>query len=318
MALGLPLRRRASRCSSIRQGRQSPRRHRRTAPLSPSPAQQLPCDSARRSIPARGRHRGLIVQSAIRRDHAGQPTSTTHRPGPGRSLRPADLAPGYVYLVTVGDVRDLAGNRAVGGSWTIKRVLPAVCDRGGDSQRGGCRLVRPAGRGRRHPAGRVAGARCPGGWRDRVRAGSLGRAEWRPVRPHHDADTEHLVSSELCGHRDHAGPSASVQVLVRRKVALLGPGSSVTRTAVAGRSVTLTAQVGPAGVAPVSFQLYRYDAARRNYVLSRSFGRTTDLLGRARLTWTPAAGRFAWRLVASPTADYANNATPLYRWSVSP
>ncbi len=112
--------------------------------------------------------------------------------------------------------------------------------------------------------------------------------------------------------------SASVQVLVRRKVALLGPGSSVTRTAVAGRSVTLTAQVGPAGVAPVSFQLYRYDAARRSYVLSRSFGRTTDALGRARLTWTPSAGRFAWRVVVSPTADYANNATPLYRWSVSP
>ncbi len=82
--------------------------------------------------------------------------------------------------------------------------------------------------------------------------------------------------------------------------------------------MTLTAQVGPAGVAPVSFRLYRYDAARRAYVLSRSFGRTTDVLGRARLTWTPSAGRFAWRVAVSSTADYANNLSPLYRWSVSP
>ena len=111
--------------------------------------------------------------------------------------------------------------------------------------------------------------------------------------------------------------SASVRVLVRRKVSLLGAGSATTRTAVAGRPVVLTAQLSPAGVAAVSFQLYRYDTARGRYVYVRSFGRTSDLLGRARLTWTPSAGRFAWRVAVPSTVDYANNLSPTYRWSVS-
>ena len=111
--------------------------------------------------------------------------------------------------------------------------------------------------------------------------------------------------------------SASIRVLVRRKVSLLGAGSATTRTAVAGLPVVLTAQVGPAGAVAVSFRLYRYDTTRGRYVYVRSFGRTSDLLGRARLTWTPSAGRFAWRVAVASSVDYANNMTPLYRWSVS-
>ncbi len=229
-----------------------------------------------------------------------------------------DLAPGYLNFVTVGDVRDLAGNRAVGSSWTLKRLLPSsvtvaatprVLVVGSQVTLAGSASI-PAGESLALEA-REGAATDYAPVRTIVPSGGRYGVTLTPAR-----NTVYRMS--YAGSATTQAASASVQVLVRRKVALLGPGSSVTRTAVAGRSVTLTAQVGPAGVAPVSFQLYRYDAARRSYVLSRSFGRTTDALGRARLTWTPSAGRFAWRVVVSPTADYANNATPLHRWSVSP
>jgi hypothetical protein len=111
--------------------------------------------------------------------------------------------------------------------------------------------------------------------------------------------------------------SAEVRVLVRRGLVLLGPDPSTLRTATAGRPVTLTAQVAPAGVATVSFRLYRYDASRGKYVYAGSFGRSTGPDGRASLTWTPRAGRWYWRVAVPPTAQFANNLTAAYRYTVS-
>jgi hypothetical protein len=115
-----------------------------------------------------------------------------------------------------------------------------------------------------------------------------------------------------------ATTSNEVRVLVRRVVSLVGVSPSTTRTVRAGSSVTLTAQVSPpGGGARLSFRLYRYDATRRTYVYSRSYGRTTDASGRASVTWLTASGRYYWRVAVLSSAEYANNVSPVYRWSVT-
>jgi hypothetical protein len=260
---------------------------------------------------------GLVVQAAsggiLPGTYLYYPSTRT-----GTFAPSADFAPGYVYLVTIGDVRDLAGNRVLGGSWTLKRLLPAsvtiaatprVVVVGSSVRLAGSATI-PAGESLALDA-REGGATEYASIRSIVPSAGRYGLTLTPAR-----NTWYRVG--YAGSATTQAASASVQVLVRRKVALLGSGSATTRTAVAGRPVTLTAQVGPAGAAPVSFQLYRYDARRGAYVPARSFGRTTDLLGRARLTWTPSAGRFAWRVAVSSTVDYANSLSSLYRWSVSP
>ena len=90
-------------------------------------------------------------------------------------------------------------------------------------------------------------------------------------------------------------------------------------TARVGASVTLVAAVGPTGAGvSVSFRLYRFDAARRTWVYAGSRGRNTDVSGRASYTWIPAsAGSWYWRASVASTVDFANNMSPVYRWSVS-
>ena len=82
--------------------------------------------------------------------------------------------------------------------------------------------------------------------------------------------------------------------------------------------MTITAQLSPAGVATVSFRLYRYNTSRRLYVYAGSFGRSTGTDGRASLSWTPKAGRWYWRVAAPSTTEFANNLSPTYRYTVSP
>jgi hypothetical protein len=260
---------------------------------------------------------GLVVQSApggiLPGTYLYYPSIRT-----GTFTPSTDLAPGYVYFVTVAEVRDVAGNRVVGSSWTIKRLLPASVTAAATPS-----IVVTGS------SVTLAGAASIPAGESLVLDARVGAAtDYTPVRTIVPSGGRYTVTAtaarntvyrvSYAGSATTQAASASAQVLVRRRVALLGPGSSTTRTAVAGKPVTLIAQVGPAGVVPVSFRLYRYDAARGAYVYARSFGRTTDALGRARLTWTPTAGRFAWRVAVSSTADYANNLSSLYRWSVSP
>ena len=116
-----------------------------------------------------------------------------------------------------------------------------------------------------------------------------------------------------------AAAQVDVRVLVRRSVALIGRSSTVVSTAKVGRSVTLVAVIGPAkaGVS-VSFRLYRFDAARRTWIYAGSRGRGTDASGRASYAWVPAsAGSWYWRASVAATIDFANNMSPVYRWSVS-
>ena len=94
--------------------------------------------------------------------------------------------------------------------------------------------------------------------------------------------------------------------------------SATTRTVRAGSRVVLTARVTPpGGGARLSFRLYRYDAVRRSYVYYHSYGRTTDAFGRASFAWVTAPGRYYWRVAALSSLEYANNVSPVYRWTVT-
>jgi hypothetical protein len=83
--------------------------------------------------------------------------------------------------------------------------------------------------------------------------------------------------------------------------------------------VTVVAAVGPASAGvSVSFRLYRFDPTRRTWIYAGSRGRNTDASGRATYVWTPpSTGLFYWRAAVASTTTYANNTSPVYRWSVT-
>ena len=113
-----------------------------------------------------------------------------------------------------------------------------------------------------------------------------------------------------------APSQADALVLVRRSVALVGVSASGAAPARVGRSVQVVASISPAtaGV-PVSM---RHDPGRRLWVYAGSRGRTSDATGRVSTTWTPtSAGAYYWRAAAASTVDFANNVSPVYRWSVT-
>jgi hypothetical protein len=110
-----------------------------------------------------------------------------------------------------------------------------------------------------------------------------------------------------------------VQVQVRRAVTFVGAGSSSVPRVRVGRSVRIVADVRPVTpVASVSFRLYRYNTARRQWVYAGSRGRGTDATGRASLTWTPTSpGAYYWRVAIAATVDHAASVSAVYRWSVT-
>ena len=115
-----------------------------------------------------------------------------------------------------------------------------------------------------------------------------------------------------------APAQADVVVLVRRSISLLGRATTSTASARVGVPVKLTAGIDPAssGIS-VSFRLYRLDPVRRAWVYAGSFGRKTDSIGRASLTWVPKVfGSYYWRTTVASSAAYANNTSSIYRWSV--
>lgn len=260
---------------------------------------------------------GLVVQSAT---GAIVPGTYFYYPSilTGTFTPSADLAPGFVYIVTIGDVRDMAGNRVRNaGSWTLKRLtatslsmtaMPATVTYGGRAGLTGSAVL---------PAGEpIVLESKPAGTSAYVIADTF-----LPVSGRYDLAIAPIVNTwyrvSYAGSATAAPASAEVRVLVRRGVTLLGPGPATVRTAAAGAAVTLTAQVNPGGPAKVSFQLYRYDARSGAYCYAGSFGRTTGSNGRASLAWTPSAGHHYWRVAVLPSLEYANNTTPAHRWSVS-
>ncbi len=262
---------------------------------------------------------GLVVQAAtgllVPGTYAYDAVTRT-----GRFVPSADLVPGAPYAVTVGRVRDVAGNEiAPMTSWTITPLAPTSLSLAAS------RSVVSYG----DSVGLSGRATGVGQGLVQVEIRQATAASFVPVTSLGPVGGEFAMTAlpptNAWYRASYAGsatqaPSSSVEVrvLVRRKVALLGPGPATTRTALAGRPVTLTVQVTPSGAAKVSFKLYRYDAVRRAYRYAGSFGRSSDGSGRATLTWTPVAGRFYWRVSVAPTTDFANNLSPAYRWTVVP
>jgi len=260
---------------------------------------------------------GLIVQSST---GAIVPGTYVYYPSirTGTFTPSLDLAAGYVYFATVGDVRDLAGNRVTAPSWTLKYVQPTSVSIGTSSRvivtgssvtLSGSASI-PLGESLQLDA-------REGGSLDYTAVGSIELSGGRySVTLTPAMNTYYRVSYP--GSAVANAASAETRVIVRRTVSLLGTGSSVTRTAKVGRPVTLTAQVTPAGVTTVSFQRYRYDTRRGRWVYAGSNGRSTNEDGQASLTWTPpSAGRWYVRVAVLPSPEFANNISAVYRYTVS-
>jgi hypothetical protein len=255
---------------------------------------------------------GALVTGRFSLDPAGQL---------GTFVPDADLVAGAPYIVTVGPVADLAGNQVASrGSWIVTPLIPPRVTLAASPlvlARSGIAVLtgRAAGVGTgaaldltSHPAvgGAVVLASLPVPVTGQVQA---------TVRP--AMNTTYRVG--YAGTSTTAPADAAVRVLVRRSVALVGVNSSTMAPARVGRSVQVVASIGPpaAGVS-VSLRLYRYDAGRRLWVLAGSRGRTSDATGRVSTTWTPtSAGSYYWRAVVASTVDFANNVSPVYRWSVT-
>jgi hypothetical protein len=261
---------------------------------------------------------GLIVQAASGARVDGTFTYDAAS-RTGTFLPTADLTPGSPYVVTIGQVRDVAGNTMQPlSSWTVTPFLPTSVTIAAAPQ-----IVLPgSGIVVTGTASGLDGADVILEAREGSSTGAIGIGPYIPLAGRLSVG---LVPAMNTWYRwrylgtPTTAPAASseVRVLVRRSVALRGVAPTTTRTVRAGARVTLTAQVGPSGPgARLSFRLYRYDGAKHAYVYYRSYGRMTDLNGRATLTWTPSAGRFYWRVTTLSSPEFANSISPVYRWTV--
>jgi hypothetical protein len=262
---------------------------------------------------------GLVVQASNGQPVAGAFAydATTRI---GSFVPAADLEAGGVYVVTVGDVRDVAGNRIqLQESWTITPLLPTRLTISASSSI----VARGTGVTISGVASGLDGLEVI--LEQRANGSSIVTGTG-PFTPSNGTVAATLIPqvNTWYGWRyigsGTTAPAASpeIQVLVRRSVVLAGISSSATRIVRAGRSVSLKAQVGPAGQSVrISFQLYRYDPARHGFRRTGSWGRSTDALGRASLRWSPAAGRYYWRVAVLSSAEYASNMSPAYRWTVA-
>lgn len=263
---------------------------------------------------------GLIVQSAsgalIPGQYAYDTVSRT-----GTFIPASALQPGITYVVTIGDVTDIAGNRVLpSGSWTITPLAPTALEaltaptvvaRGGSSR---IDLT-------------LIGAPVPAVVE--VSQSSSASAGFVPLTSMEvvNGRISLVVTPGLnttyrfryAGAFGVAPAQLDVPVLVRRSVALAGRNSSVISRARVGSSVVLTAAVGPASAGvSVSFRVYRFDTGRRAWIYAGSRGRNTDAAGRATYTWAPpSSGSYYWRAAVASTADFVNNTSPVYRWSIS-
>jgi hypothetical protein len=231
----------------------------------------------------------------------------------------ADLRPGIAYILTLGPVTDPAGNAPPPrGSWVLTPLHPSsvtltasppLVALGGSSRLEGIVEGASASTELSLTATPAGGAPIDLGW--------VTTADGRfalEVRP--GSNTTYRVSYP--GTVEIAPSAAERRVVVRRGIGLVGRSPSVVARGTVGRGIELLVQVSP--VAPragLSFRLYRFDPAARAYRYAGSFGRNTDAAGRARLLWIPfRAGVYAWRVWVGPSPEFANNVTPLYRWSI--
>lgn len=255
---------------------------------------------------------GVLVTGRYSLDPAGQL---------GTFVPDADLVAGAPYIVTVGPVTDLAGNQVAPlGSWIVTPLVasrvtlsaaPTVLVRGGSAVLTG------------RADGLAAGAALDLTSQPALGGPALLASVPAPVNSPVQVTVRPAMNTTY--HLGYGGTSTtaaaetSVRVLVRRSVVLVGVSTSSVAPVRVGRSAQVVASISPpaAGVV-VSMRLYRYDTGRRAWVFAGSRGRVSDATGRASTSWTPtSAGSYYWRATAASTIDFANNVSPIYRWSVS-
>ena len=235
----------------------------------------------------------------------------------------ADLVPGAIYQVSLGPVADPAGNVIIGsGSWTFTplaegalglRVAPTVVFYGDVlTIVGTAHLPAPA------PVTierRYVTASSTDGWTP-IATGFPGLEGELVVTETASRNTDyrlHHPGSSLVAE----GYSPTTRVAVRARVALVGYAAGSTNTGVAGRVVRLRAQTTPALTgALVDFRIYRWDAAKRQYVLAVTYARRVDASGRAVLDWKLRSGRWQVRVASRSTVELAAGLSPAYRWVV--
>jgi hypothetical protein len=222
--------------------------------------------------------------------------------------------------VTVGNVRDVAGNGVASpGSWSITPLTPtglAVTAAPKVIQRGGSSRVDVV----------LAGAPSPAAIEVEAITGTDGFVALPPISTDDGRNTlivsptsNTIYRFSYAGAFGVAPAEADVRIVVRRSVVLAGRDPRLASRTRVGNTVNLTAAISPAAAgASVSFRLYRFDTGRRAWVYAGSKGRSTDAAGRAVLAWVPpSSGSFYWRVSVAPTREFANNISPVYRWSVS-
>ncbi len=286
-------------------------------PVAPRPTYRVTFNES--IDPASWSSAGLVIQTAAGvRVEGASSYDVSSRTGAFTPSR--DLVAGSAYIVTVGPVRDIAGNSLVGfGSWVVVPLQPTSLSLSASSSviaTGGSAVlvVRASGL---DGADVILEARQ--GASDQV----VATGPYRPAAGVLEIGVEPAMNTTyrvrfLGTPTTASASSGEVRVLVRRAVSIVGPAPSVTRTSLSGKPVAITAMVAPKSpTAGLSFRLYRYDPARRAYVYAGSFGRRTDADGRATFLWTPRAGRYYWRVAVAPTPEFANNTTPVYRWTIT-
>ncbi len=262
---------------------------------------------------------GLVVQAGNGAQVSGG-YSYDPRTMTGSFVPTDNLVPGGQYVVTIGPVRDVAGNEILPlGSWLVAPKIPTSLSLAASAS-----VVVPgasvtlSGSASELDGEKVTLEARPGGSTEFVRIDQVtvggGRISTTVVPQLNTTYRLYYPGSAIAA----AATSADVRVLVRRRVALVGVSPATTRTVRAGSSVVLMAQVTPpGGGAHLSFRQYRYDEARRRYVYYRSLGRRSDPFGRASVTWIADSGRYYWRVAVLPSPEFANNISPIYRWTVT-
>lgn len=261
---------------------------------------------------------GLIVQSASGSLVPGtySYSAPTRR---GTFVPSITLQPGASYAVNVGDVRDVSGNAVLPlVSWSITPLRPtelrATASQGAIAL-GGSSRISIEFTGPEPTTIEMASSNAQGGF-DVVSDFDLVDGELSLlVAPARNT----TYRFRYAGAFGIAASQVDVRVLVRRSIVLAGRNSGVVARARIGSTVRLIAATTPANAGvPISFKRYRFDPVRRTWVYAGSFGRKTDAAGRAVLNWAPdGVGSFYWRAAVASTADYANNTSPVYRWSIS-
>jgi len=268
--------------------------------------------------PATWTQLGLIVQTP---DGALVPgTFTVTAPNTG-SYRPAvDLVAGGVYVLTVGAVRDVAGNLVAPiGSWVVVdrpvpeialQATPRVLNRGATTLLTG-RLTAPAG------VAALTLEASPIGALETVSLGSVRVAADGSfsVRVTPSSTTEYRLRAPAAG--GFGAGSVSAVVSVRRAVRLNWSASTLHAGRVGAR-VSIVASVSPvdSGVS-VAFRLERWSPVSRSWRLVGTTNRRTDAAGRATVIWTPSGSAlYRWRAAAGWTPDYATGSSSWVRWSI--